>query len=91
VETQGHGSTAEEVILPRDRAREALLMGLRLHDGIDATWFAHRTGTRLLEAIDPAILAGCLEEAYLTWDGQILAATDSGRRRLDALLPRLVL
>ena len=29
VERQGHGSTTEEIVAPRDRAREMLLMGLR--------------------------------------------------------------
>ena len=40
VEQQGHGSTAEEVIAPADRAREMLLMGLRLAEGIDEARFA---------------------------------------------------
>jgi oxygen-independent coproporphyrinogen-3 oxidase len=90
VEQNGHGSTEEEEIAPKDRAREALLMGLRLTEGIDADAFAARTGLALSAAIDPFILAACIEEDYLSFNGAILRATESGRRRLDAILPRLV-
>ena len=91
VEAAGHGSTAEEVVGARDRAREALLMGLRLAEGIDAEVFLRRTGVALLDAVDGVILEGCEEAGYLVWDGVRLAATASGRRRLDAMLPRLVI
>jgi oxygen-independent coproporphyrinogen-3 oxidase len=91
VEREGHGSTAEETVAPRDRAREALLMGLRLAEGVDAAWFAARTGLALRDAIDEGILAACVETGYLVQAGGRLTATAQGRRRLDALLPRLVL
>jgi oxygen-independent coproporphyrinogen-3 oxidase len=91
VEAAGHGSTAEEVVGARDRAREALLMGLRLAEGIDVEVFLRRTGVALLDAVDGVILEGCEEAGYLVWDGVRLAATASGRRRLDAMLPRLVI
>ncbi len=91
VEQDGHGSTAEEIIAPRDRAREALLMGLRLVEGVNETVFADRTGMTLSSAVDPSILAACVEEEYLVWEAGWLRATSAGRRRLDALLPRLVI
>jgi putative oxygen-independent coproporphyrinogen III oxidase len=91
VERDGHGSTAEELVSPRDRAREALLMGLRLAEGIDLAWFSARTGFVLEDATDPAILQGCIEAGYLVATPGRIAATAEGRRRLDALLPRLVL
>ncbi|MCC7283230.1 MAG: coproporphyrinogen III oxidase [Acetobacteraceae bacterium] len=85
----GHGSTEEEAIGPRDRAREALLMGLRLAEGIEAASFHARTGIALADAIDPAILEAACEEGYLRWDGSRLVASSSGLLRLDALLARL--
>ena len=91
VEHGDHGSTAEEIIAPSDRAREALLMGLRLTEGVDAHAFAHRTGITLEAALDPLILRASLEEGYVAWEDSTLKATASGRRRLDALLPRLLL
>ncbi len=90
VEQDGHGSTAEEHVAPRDRAREALLMGLRLTEGVDGAVFARRTGLALGEALDPAMLAACVEAGYLVQDATHLVATAAGRRRLDAMLPRLL-
>ncbi len=91
VERHGHGSTAEETIVPPDRAREMLLMGLRLTEGIDPARFEARTGLPLPAAIDPDVLAQALEAGYLTQDHGTLAATTEGRLRLDALLAALVL
>ncbi len=94
VERSGHGSTAEERVGARDRAREALLMGLRLTEGIQAEAFAAATGVPLADAVDPFILAACIEEGYLTGDplhgvDARLAATPAGRQRLNTMLSRL--
>ncbi len=91
VERQGHGSTAEERISPRDRAREMLLMGLRLTEGIDAARFAARTGIALDTAVDRKILDQALDVGYLTHEGGRLTATSEGRLRLDSLLTQLVI
>jgi len=91
VESTGTGATVEDTISPRDQAREALLMGLRLAEGISLPRFEARTGTKLPDAIDPAILSQCVEEGYLTLTDSILATTPEGRKRLDAILPELVL
>jgi putative oxygen-independent coproporphyrinogen III oxidase len=90
VERQGHGSTAEERIVPRDRAREMLLMGLRLTEGVDAARFAARTGMALADALDADVLDQALEAGYVTHADGRLAATLEGRLRLDALLAQLV-
>lgn len=91
VEAEGHAITATETLSPTDRAREALLMGLRLSEGVDPARLKARTGLSLAEAVDPAMLAACLDEDYLVWtpEGR-LAATWEGRLRLDALLPALL-
>ena len=89
VEAKGSGSTVEEEIGPLDRAREALLMGLRLSEGIAFDNFLHRTGTPLLQAVDAAVLAQALAEDYLKQTPTHLIATAEGRKRLDALLPEL--
>ncbi len=52
VEARGHGLEAEEAIDPATAAEEALLMGLRLADGIDPAHFARRTGVALDAAVD---------------------------------------
>lgn len=90
VERLGHGTTDEEIIAPHDRAREMLLMGLRLSEGIVPETFAARTGVALADALEPAILAQAEAEGYLVWTHGRLAATAEGRKRLDALLAALV-
>jgi len=89
VERQGHGSTEETPIEPQERTREALLMGLRLSEGIDAVRFAARTGVALDDALEPDTLTRAIEAGYLTRDDTGLRATPEGRKRLDALLGAL--
>jgi len=89
VEAKGSGATVEEPIGSEDRAREALLMGLRLSEGIAFATFESRTGRALLDAVEPAVLQRALEENYLVRSPTRLIATAEGRKRLDALLPEL--
>ena len=91
VERDGHAIVEEEALAPEDRAREALLMGLRLTEGVDPARIAARSGLPWDRAVDTAMLAALEEEGYLAWqaDGR-LAATPDGRLRLDALLPVLL-
>jgi oxygen-independent coproporphyrinogen-3 oxidase len=90
VESQGHGSTAEEIVTPANRAREMLLMGLRLAEGIDRSRFHQRTGQTLAASVHQDILDYATSEGYLTQTDTHLQATPAGRQRLDALLGRLV-
>ena len=90
VEQAGHGLTADDPVAPEERAREALLMGLRLTEGVELAWFATRTGRSLEQSVDAAVLARCVEEGYLTMTPDRLSATREGRIRLDSLLAALV-
>ena len=90
VEQTGHAIVEEEVLSPRDRGREALLMGLRLAEGVDPARIEARSRLRFVDTVDPTMLAACLEEGYLAWQGARLVATPEGRMRLDALLPALL-
>lgn len=91
VEQRGSGSAEECTLSPEERGREALLMGLRLREGISLDWFTARTGRDLRDCVDAVILEAALEEGYLTLDRARLVATDEGRVRLEALLGALVL
>jgi oxygen-independent coproporphyrinogen-3 oxidase len=91
VERTGTGQTHTETLAPRERGREALLMGLRLAEGISLPRFAARTGLALDDAIDLTVQRDLIAAGFLVRDEQRLAATAEGRRRLDALLPALVL
>ena len=91
VERDGHATTHEEMLEPRERAREMLLMGLRLSEGIDAARFAARAGMALEEALDHDVAGMAAEAGYIVQDASGIRATSEGRKRLDALLGRIVL
>ena len=90
VEIDGHGTTEQVALGPSDRAREMLLMGLRLSEGTNAKRFAARTGVALIDAIEPSVHDQAIAEGYLVWQDDTLVATPAGRLRLDALLAALV-
>jgi putative oxygen-independent coproporphyrinogen III oxidase len=90
VETDGHATVEETALTPVERGREAMLMGLRLAEGVDPTRIEARAGLPFAQIVDAAMLQACVEEAYLEWRGARLVATDEGRLRLDALLPVLL-
>ena len=90
VESDGHGMARESPLEQLERAREMLLMGLRLTEGVDAARFADRTGVSLGAAIDQDVLQQALGENYLAWQWNRLVTLPAGRLRLDALLAALV-
>jgi oxygen-independent coproporphyrinogen-3 oxidase len=90
VERTGDGLTADDPVESEERAREALLMGLRLVEGIDLARFAARTGRTIAQSVDAAVLARCIEEEYVVLTPERLLATREGRIRLDSLLVSLV-
>ncbi len=90
VERSGQGATEQVVLGAQEKAREMLLMGLRLTEGIDPVRFAARTGVALEDAIDPEVLGQAQAEDYLEWRAGRLVALPAGRLRLDALLAALV-
>jgi oxygen-independent coproporphyrinogen-3 oxidase len=90
VARDGHGTVEEVPLTPAERAREMLLMGLRLADGLDEAAFAARAGMGLETALDAATLHAALGEGYLGRAGGRLWATPEGRKRLDALLVALL-
>ncbi len=91
VEGAGHARVEEVALSPVERGREAMLMGLRLSEGVDPARIAERAGQGWEAVVDPAMLEALREEGYLEWlpDGR-LRATPEGRLRLDALLPVLL-
>ncbi|MBN9507510.1 MAG: coproporphyrinogen III oxidase [Alphaproteobacteria bacterium] len=87
----GHGTDEETALDAETRAREMLLMGLRLTEGIDLARFAARSGRSFEMATDPAILEQALAADYLRRAEGRVMATAEGRKRLDALLAAMVL
>jgi putative oxygen-independent coproporphyrinogen III oxidase len=91
VERFGHGLTTDEPVPDGEKSKEALLMGLRLAEGIDLESFRARTGRSLEQSVDAMILAAAIDEGYIEHSAARLIATREGRLRLDALLSALVL
>ncbi len=90
VAAQGHGIATSEPLDAATRGREALMMGLRLTDGIDAASFAARTGTTLATAVDPVRLARLVDLGFVAADEANLRLTPRGRPLLNAILAELV-
>ena len=88
VDRNRHGIEVEEALAPALRASEALLMGLRLTEGVDLSRLTRRTGLTTDELIDRRAVAQLPELIRL--DGAHLAVTDAGMLLLDAILPRVV-
>ncbi|WP_458097618.1 radical SAM family heme chaperone HemW [Roseomonas sp. WA12] len=91
VERDGHARVEEEALTPVERGREAMLMGLRLTEGIDPARITARSGLSFDAVVDQPMLEALMEEGYLRWlpNGRLQATTE-GRLRLDALLPVLL-
>ncbi|MEN9718326.1 MAG: hypothetical protein RIQ99_1204 [Pseudomonadota bacterium] len=85
-----HG-IAEERQLGRDeQAAEAILMGLRLHEGVDLGQLANRFALTPAQLCDPAKLEFYIQQG-LCWQRKArIGVTDAGIELLDALLGELV-
>ena len=90
VESQGHGTAESSAVTGQDRVEEALMMGLRLADGIDRALFASVAGADPVEALGEARLAPLVRAGFLDVQPRHLKATPAGRQRLNALLERLI-
>jgi len=90
VESSGHGTAETSSIAGQDLVEEALMMGLRLADGIDRTRFASITGHDPVAAVGEARLAPLMAAGLVALDATHLKATPAGRQRLNAVLERLI-
>jgi oxygen-independent coproporphyrinogen-3 oxidase len=85
VESRGHGLESEERLTPLEEAEEALLMGLRLQEGVALDRLASLTGHGL--AAEPL---GFLEsEGLIARRGNRIAATAAGCLVLNRLVTEL--
>ncbi|MEE4350380.1 MAG: radical SAM family heme chaperone HemW [Pacificimonas sp.] len=82
---------AESPLSAEERAAEALMMGLRLAEGIDAARFRQRTGRTLPDSIDNAAGARMRDLGLLAWSDERLALTPAGAPLLDRIAAELLL
>ena len=84
VARNGHGLSEEELLTSAEAAHEALVMGLRLAEGIDPSALADRLGVdRIVDdgAVDRLAGYGLIER-----DGRNMRTTPAGRLLLDSIL-----
>ncbi|MCJ8190257.1 radical SAM family heme chaperone HemW [Sphingomicrobium aestuariivivum] len=87
----GHGLREEAALSAREAAREALVMGLRLVEGIDPRAMERRFG---VSVIDEAATRRLVDQGLLSWpeDGNgRLGLTPAGRLLNDAILTEIAL
>lgn len=89
VARNGHGGQNEEPLAPHARATEALLMGLRLTEGVDLDRIAVLAGG--IAPIDVRAEARLTGQGLIAREGAHLRVTEAGALLLDAILAELVL
>jgi oxygen-independent coproporphyrinogen-3 oxidase len=90
VARNGHGIEQEEPLTPRERAVEAMLMGLRLAEGIDLDRIATLGERPIDELADGPAIERLAAQGLLKQDGTRLCATDAGMPVLNAILGEIV-
>jgi oxygen-independent coproporphyrinogen-3 oxidase len=90
VSTQGHGLVEQRVLGAPEQASEALLMGLRLAEGIELERLASRFGIPTGDLLDQARLARYLDMGLLWRNDTTLGVSEAGMPLLDALLGEIV-
>lgn len=88
VERDGHGIEVEQPLLPAEAGTEALLMGLRLRDGICPDQFLLATGTALDSCVNGTVRAE-LALMGLLEGGRRLAISQEGRPITNRLIAML--
>lgn len=86
VSQNGHGAHPFQAIAPQDQFAEALMVGLRLSEGIDLEDVSTRTGWRWQDSVSPAKIQTLCDEELLIQSGTHITATVKGRLQLNALI-----
>jgi oxygen-independent coproporphyrinogen-3 oxidase len=84
IERNGHGIAEEAFLSPTQAADEALVMGLRLREGVDAAAIAERFG--LASIVDWERVERLAGSGHVRRDGTRIGLTARGRLLLDHIL-----
>lgn len=90
VEAEGHGLSQATRLDPGEQASEALLMGLRLAEGLDLAELSERVGIPGTSLVDARKVALYCDQGLVWRDGQRIGFTGLGMPVLDALLGEIV-
>ena len=87
VERNGHGLAEEAQLTAQEAVDEALVMGLRLAEGVDAAAIASRFGFE--DIVDWTRVERLVRSGHLRRQGTRIAATAAGRLLLDHILAEI--
>ncbi|MBA2936056.1 coproporphyrinogen III oxidase [Sphingomonas sp. CGMCC 1.13654] len=90
VARNGHGIESEEALDGATRAEEALLMGLRLDEGVDLAWIATETGLAIDAIVNEAAIDRLSTHGLLKREGDHLLVREAGMLLLDGILVEIV-
>lgn len=90
VSANGNGLSEERPLGVREQASEALLMGLRLAEGIDLAHLFARFGIPQAELVEGKRLSLYADHGFVSTQGGRVTVTPKGMPLLDALLGQIV-
>jgi oxygen-independent coproporphyrinogen-3 oxidase len=86
----GHGLKIETALTPAERAAEALVMGLRLAEGVDLARVEAMSGLARDAFLDAGAVKRLAVQGLAVADGDRLRVTDAGVLLLDSILADIV-
>lgn len=90
IERNGNGMKIEQALSPQVRAMEALMMGLRLTEGVDLAALEAKTGLAVTQMIDRQEVENLTEIGLIGSTADRLTITPKGMPLLDAILPKVI-
>ncbi len=90
IDRNAHGISNEDTLDAPSRATEALLMGLRLAEGVDLVRLSERTDVAADSLLDMAAVDKIARLGLIQRVGNHVTVTPQGMPLLDAILPQIV-
>jgi oxygen-independent coproporphyrinogen-3 oxidase len=90
LDRNGHAIVEETPIPPAEQGAEALLMGLRLREGVDLARVTQLSGRSYGELLDQKAVQRLSDQGLLAREGSRLRATPAGMLLLDAILAQII-
>ena len=90
VERNGHGLKVEQRLSPDTRATEALMMGLRLGEGISLDLLEAKTGLKPDQVVDQDEITQLVDLGFIENTANMIRVLPKGMPLLDSLLPRII-
>ncbi|MEH6756174.1 MAG: radical SAM family heme chaperone HemW [Parasphingorhabdus sp.] len=90
VDRNSNGLKVEQALSPQTRAMEALMMGLRLAEGVDLVALQDKTGLAVSTMLDIGEIAKLSTLDLVHQHDDRLTVTPKGMPLLDAILPKII-